>query len=163
MFCSVVELIELCMRSLWNLKKNYVAAMDMRRFGGSGQRADFGSNEDALLFNTLNNALYTVLCPKKCIFVLYCFSAICNHFKLFSDVTQNWNMTPQKNLLIANCNHHSPTTIPWCTEPTHQYAHLVVNTQYYEAPNTSYWSPLHALSVCYVWSAITIIFQKSVF
>ena len=39
--------------------------MDMRRFGGSGQRADFGSNEDAYVFNALNNALYVRFMPQK--------------------------------------------------------------------------------------------------
>lgn len=39
--------------------------MDMRRFGGSGQRADFGSNEDAYVFNALNNALYIRFMPQK--------------------------------------------------------------------------------------------------
>ena len=38
---------------------------DMRRFGGSGQRADFGSNEDAYVFNALNNALYVRFMPQK--------------------------------------------------------------------------------------------------
>ena len=38
---------------------------DMRRFGGSGQRADFGSNEDAYVFNALNNALYIRFMPQK--------------------------------------------------------------------------------------------------
>ena len=39
--------------------------LDMRRFGGSGQRADFGSNEDAYVFNALNNALYVRFMPQK--------------------------------------------------------------------------------------------------
>ena len=39
--------------------------MDMRRFGGSGQRADFGSNEDAYVFKALNNALYVRFMPQK--------------------------------------------------------------------------------------------------
>ena len=37
----------------------------MRRFGGSGQRAYFGSNEDASLFKTLKNAVYVRFMPQK--------------------------------------------------------------------------------------------------
>ena len=138
--------------------------MDMRRFGGSGQRADFGSNEDAYVFNALNNALYIRFMPQKVHIRALLLLGYLQPLQTFSDVTQNWNMNAQKNLLIANLqSSFSHDDTMWWAGSIHQYAHPVANTQYYESSNTSYWSPLHALSVCYVYSDKTNIFEKSVF